>query len=156
MGMTPNEPLEARLTAGLDDLAGPPTPGFRNDILAATARTRQRPAWSFIERWLPMAVITRPRAAAAPVPLARLLLLAALILVLGASLAFVGLQLLRGTVAIPEGRDAVFTFRSVAADAQKPQDVMTIRADGTDVRQLTTPDGTQWRFPQFSPDGTRI
>jgi Tol biopolymer transport system component len=34
-------------------------PAYRDYILRQTARTRQRPAWSFLERWLPMVDIAR-------------------------------------------------------------------------------------------------
>jgi Tol biopolymer transport system component len=154
--MNTHDPIpEARLTAGLSELAGPSTPGLRDDILAATARTRQRPAWSYPERWLPMAVITRPAVAPSVRPL-WLLLIALLIAALAVGGAIVGAGLLRSEAAIPMGDEAVFAFSSVAADAETPQHVMTIGADGTDVRQLTSPDGTVWRAPQFSADGTRI
>ena len=42
-----------------------PTPDYRDDIVQQTARTRQRPAWTFPERWLPMAAVTS-RAVRAP------------------------------------------------------------------------------------------
>ena len=119
------------------------------------ARARQRPAWSYPERWLPMAVMTRPAVAPSLRPL-WLLLIALLIAALAVGGAIVGAGLLRSEAAIPMGGEAVFAFSSVAADAETPQHVMTIRADGTDGRQLTSPDGMQWRNPQFSPDGTHI
>lgn len=148
---------EARLTAGLSDLAGPSTPGLREEILAATARKRQRPAWSFIERWLPMAVIARPVAAPALRPL-WLLIVALLLAVLAVGGAIVGASLLRSDAVVPTGREAVYAFSSVAAEgdwALNSQQVMTIRPDGSDLRQLTG-GGANQRLPQFSPDGTRI
>ena len=154
--MNTNEHIpEARLTDGLTDLAGPSTPGLPADILAATARTRQRPAWSYPERWLPMAVITRPAVAPSLRPL-WLLLVALLIAALAVGGVIVGSSLLRSDAAIPMGGAAVFAFSSVAPDGESSQDIYTVRADGTDLRQLTSSDGTLWRAPQFSPDGTRI
>ncbi len=44
--------------------------------LAATRRTRQRPAWTFLERWIPMQLAMRP----AIVPRPLILLLAAALL----------------------------------------------------------------------------
>ncbi len=57
--MTPIDVRSERLTAGLTDLAGTGAPDYRNDILRQVARTRQRPAWSFPERWIPMAFLTQ-------------------------------------------------------------------------------------------------
>ena len=37
-----------------------PMPDYRDDIVRQTARMRQRPAWTFPERWLPVSVITHP------------------------------------------------------------------------------------------------
>lgn len=141
---------EARLTAGLTELAGPSTPGLRDDILAATARTRQRSAWSYPERWLPMAVITRPAVAPSLRPL-WLLLIALLLTALAFGGAIVGGSLLRADAVIPTGGEAVYAFSSAAG-----QDIYTVRADGTDLRRLTSSEGTTWWAPQFSPDGTHI
>ena len=58
--MTPIDGLERQLTTGLTDLAGTSTPDYRDDILRQVARTRQRPTWTFPERWIPMAVIAQP------------------------------------------------------------------------------------------------
>src|SRR5450432_2834818 len=42
-------------------------PTYRDQIFQQAARTRQRPAWSFVGRWLPMVDLARQ-----PVPLPRL------------------------------------------------------------------------------------
>ena len=45
----------ARSVSGwLVERAGSNTPGYLDDVLARTQRTRQRPAWSSLERWLPV------------------------------------------------------------------------------------------------------
>ena len=44
------------------------TPDYLDDVLAQTAGTRQRPAWTFPERWFPMADITSRQAVAPRVP----------------------------------------------------------------------------------------
>jgi Tol biopolymer transport system component len=53
--MTPIDRFERALPTALTDLADPRTPDYFTDILGLTARTRQRPAWASLERWLPMA-----------------------------------------------------------------------------------------------------
>jgi Tol biopolymer transport system component len=57
--MKPTEPFEDRLPAALADLAQPLTSDYLPDLLVRTRRVRQRPAWAFPERWIPMTVITR-------------------------------------------------------------------------------------------------
>lgn len=57
--MTPIEPFEDRLSGGLDELARPLSSDYLPDLLLRTRRVRQRPAWTFPERWLPMSVIAR-------------------------------------------------------------------------------------------------
>lgn len=52
--MTPIDRFERQLPAALTDLADPRSPDYVVDILGLTARTRQRPAWASIGRWLPM------------------------------------------------------------------------------------------------------
>lgn len=60
--MTPIDPFERQLPVALTRLAEPRTPDYLTDILGRTARTRQRPAWRSLERWLPVPSLTSPRA----------------------------------------------------------------------------------------------
>jgi Tol biopolymer transport system component len=66
--MMPTDRFERQLTALLTELAEPRTPEYFDDLMALTARTRQRAAWTFIERWLPLAYVARQRVTAAPIP----------------------------------------------------------------------------------------
>lgn len=63
--MTSFSRFEASLPELFDELALPKVPDYFDDILTRTAATRQRPGWSFSERWLPMSALTRRFA---PVP----------------------------------------------------------------------------------------
>ena len=156
--MTPIDPFERHLPDGLADLANPHVPSYLNDILADTGRARQRPAWSFLERWLPMALIERRPATAPPLRAAWVLLLTLLLAVAVAGSALLaGARLLtsmlptndqHAAVAIPQGGAAVLAFDSNG-------DVFTVRADGSDLRQLTSGDDIEGN-PAWSPDGTRI
>jgi len=56
--MTSAERFDRRLEAGLDELADARLPDYLTDILATTRPMRQRPAWIFPGRWLPMTDIT--------------------------------------------------------------------------------------------------
>ena len=56
--MSATDRLERDLTAWFVETAAPRTPDYTDDILRQTARSRQRPRWTFPERWLPVSVIT--------------------------------------------------------------------------------------------------
>ena len=58
--MTAFDRFEQHLPDLMDELASAQVPDYFDDMLQRTARTRQRPAWSSLERWLPMDVIVRP------------------------------------------------------------------------------------------------
>jgi len=57
--MSSERRFEQELPSLLDDLYLGPMPAYRDYVLEQTARTRQRPAWSIPERWLPMVDIAR-------------------------------------------------------------------------------------------------
>ena len=78
--MTPRDRLlhltsDDALHDGLIELAGSSAPDYRDDILQRVARTRQRPRRTFIERWLPMSLITARSSTAPPLRAAWMLLL---------------------------------------------------------------------------------
>ncbi len=54
--MTGTSGSDRRIFEFLDRQAGHGSPDYLDDILSRTARSRQRPAWTSIERWLPMDV----------------------------------------------------------------------------------------------------
>jgi hypothetical protein len=47
--MTAESRLERNLPGILDDLSAGPAPDYFDDVFARTARTRQRPGWTFPE-----------------------------------------------------------------------------------------------------------
>lgn len=81
--MTSTRRFEQDLPALLEDLYVNGTPDYRDDIVRQTAGIRQRPAWTFPERWLPMDLATR-RLPFAAVPF-RALIVLALVLILAAA-----------------------------------------------------------------------
>ncbi len=90
--MTTERRLERDLPQILGDLAMGPYPDYIEDVLSTTAQRRQRPAWTFPERWLPMDIVTT-RVPTAAFPLRQLGLLALIALLAAAALAvFVGAQ----------------------------------------------------------------
>ena len=79
--MTSQRRTELDLSALLADLYVEPAPSYRFDVLAQTSRMRQRPRWTFPERWLPMALVRR-RAWAPALPMRPVLVVAALLLLI--------------------------------------------------------------------------
>jgi dipeptidyl aminopeptidase/acylaminoacyl peptidase len=65
--MTAFDRIEPRLPELMAELAPASVPDYFDDMLRQTGRTRQRPAWASLERWLPMDVVARPAPFRAPV-----------------------------------------------------------------------------------------
>jgi Tol biopolymer transport system component len=140
--------FEQELSDLLDDLYMGSLPTYRDQILQQTARTRQRPAWSFLERWLPMVDLARQPVSLPRLPwrligvgLAVLVLLLALVatLVVGSrpSLPTPFGPARNGLVAYASGGD-IFTVDAGTGDS-------TVIARG--------PGDTD---PRWSRDGTRL
>jgi Tol biopolymer transport system component len=140
--------LERDLTAWFDDAAVPRTPHYTDDILRQTARMRQRPRWSFAQRWLPASVVTLGRRTLTPVPWRTVGLLAILAILLAAALAvYVGSQ---RRLPAPFGLAA-----NGLVAYSKGGDIFTVDPDTGERRAIVTgpesDDGPQW-----SLDGTRL
>jgi len=87
--MTAFDRVERHLPELFDEIAGAGIPDYFDDMLRSTTQARQRPAWSSLERWLPMGVIARPLPIR-PIPW-RLIAVAAILVVLAAAtLVYVG------------------------------------------------------------------
>jgi Tol biopolymer transport system component len=147
--MSSSERYERSLPVLLEELAAPRTPAYFDDILGQVDRTRQRPGWTFPERWLPMSAVSERLATAPRVPI-RAVLAAALLLVALA----VGLALLAGgrkpAVPAPFGpaNNGLIAF---------VDDAGAIRAGlaTAKVFDVIVP-GPGNDSPVFSPDGTRL
>ena len=102
--MTTGQRLERDLPLILDELAVSPYPDYIDSVLMTTARRRQRPTWTFRERWIPMTTLTSRAATAPRTPLRAAAILALLLVALA-----VGAALLIGSrsqVPQPFGRAA--------------------------------------------------
>jgi dipeptidyl aminopeptidase/acylaminoacyl peptidase len=89
--MTTFERFERDIPELMTELAPTRVPDYFDDMLRQTASHRQRPAWSYPERWLPMGVIARTVPMRRPVPWRPLLLVALLALLVAAGLvAYIG------------------------------------------------------------------
>ena len=90
--MMPSDRFDRRLPAILDDIAQPRTPDYFDDLLGQTARTRQRPAWTLLERWLPMVDCDAAAAFVRQVPWRPIAVLALILRSVAASLLVIGSQ----------------------------------------------------------------
>jgi Tol biopolymer transport system component len=133
-----------RMSTALHEVGGSARPGYLEDIVAQAQRTRQKPAWTFPERWLPMSVAVRragiPRAA---ILFALLLLLLALFAV---GLSIVGGPKVPAPLVVTNGEIA---FQGAGA-------IDVVRPDGTDRQTLVRLPGSTDDRMLFSPDGRRL
>ena len=140
--------LERNVPGLLEDLYVAGTPNYRNDVLAAVARTRQRPAWTFPERWIPMVDIATRPAFAPRVPIRLLIVLALLAAVAMAAIAYIGSQQRNLPAPFGPARNGLVV---TAVDG----DLFTIDpVSGERSALLAGPDVD--RKPYVSPDGTRV
>lgn len=86
--MTRNDGFGRTVSNWLDEEAQGGAPTYLDEVLVQTARIRQRPAWSSLERWLPVQATLR----IAPVPTVWFLVVLALILAFGAAVLVAGSQ----------------------------------------------------------------
>ena len=144
--MTARDDVNGVISEWLDEQAGRGAPDYLDEVLSRTTRTRQRPAWSSLERWLPMQKTFSGRLA----PIPRLVWFAALI----AMLALVAAALLAAGV----GQRRLPHFGSAANGQIAFIDGGNLRvaaADGSNPRTMAPlPDGAE--ALTFAPDGTRL
>ena len=95
--MTAFDRFDRDLGDVLADLAGARTPDYIDDVLERAVARRQRPAWTFLERWLPMGVLARRPAFVPAVPWRTIGLLIVLAVLLAAAFAIAVGALLQRT-----------------------------------------------------------
>ena len=141
------DPLDRELTGLFLDRARPQVPDYTNDIIRRTAAARQRPRWTFPERWLPMSM-TLDRVAVTPRPWRAIGILVILALIVAA---VVGISVgSKRPLPAPFGRAA----NGLVAYGWGG-DIHTVDPT-TGVRNLVVGGPTFDRFPRFSLDGTRL
>jgi len=147
--MTASERLERQLPSILGDLAMGPYPDYVEDVLVQTGRKRQRPAWTFPERWIPMAEITTRSALAPRLPwraIATALII--LSLLVGAALVYIGSQQPKVPPPFGVARNGLMLYGSGG-------DIYTLDpASGVSKLVVSGPETD--RIPFFSRDGTRF
>jgi Tol biopolymer transport system component len=159
--MTTEPRFERQLPTVLEDLYLGPSPDYRDDVLAAATAVRQRPAWTFPGRWLPMDLTTRltpvPR-----LPWRQLGILALIALLLATALAvYVGSQ---RHLPAPFGpaRNGLIPYISngdiYAGDPLTGKTKLLLAGADKDFAPMSSPDGTRIAFLRSTgpdwPDGT--
>ena len=146
--MTSPQRFERDLPTILGDLAMGPYPEYIDDVLVTTAQRRQRPAWTFAERWLPMVDVARQPVIAPRVPWRAIsLAIVAIALLLAAAAVFIGTQ-----PRLPEpfgaARNGLIAYDAsgdiYVADPVTGAATAIVSSPETDVG------------PRFSRDGTRV
>jgi Tol biopolymer transport system component len=146
--MTSPRRFEQDLPALLGDLYLAGTPDYRDDLVRQTARVRQRPAWTFLTRWIPMDVASR-RLAFAPLPFRALAILALILII-----AIVGVLIGVGSqrrVPPPFGPARNGPLAYMRSDAIFVRDTV----EGSE-RVLIGAEAGHVDFAGFSRDGTRL
>jgi Tol biopolymer transport system component len=136
------------LAEWLHEQAGRGAPDYLEDVLDRTQRTRQRPAWSSLERWLPMDLTIRTRTIFPP-NLARLVVVAILALAIAAAaIWFAGSRVHRVPPPFGPAMNGAITSWSNG-------DIFISDADGTHLRPLVSGPTTD-EGPLHTRDGTRL
>jgi Tol biopolymer transport system component len=146
--MTTDRRLAQGLPDILGDLATGPYPDYIDDILASSARVRQRPAWTFPERWLPMVDVARQPVFVARLPWRSIAMaMLVLALLLAAAFVYVGSQ---QRVPAPFGpaRNGVIAYEAGG-------DIFTADA-GTGATTAIVKGPEKDLGPRYSLDGRRL
>ena len=146
--MTAEQRFERDLPDLLAELASGAAPDYRDDIVQRVAAVRQRPAWTFPERWLPMDDLSRRPALAFSVSWRTIGLVALLAALLAIALgAYIGS---RPRVPDPFGPAAN------GAIAYSVDGDIHIRTAATGAERTVISDPGDDVSPAFSPDGATL
>jgi Tol biopolymer transport system component len=147
--MTIEQRLERDLPSYLGDIATGSYPEYIDDVLSITAQRRQRPSWTFPERWISMDTTTT-RVPAARMPWRQLVVLALiLVVVAGAAAVYIG-SLQQSRLPAPFGPAA----NGNVLFAEGGDIVVADPVTGEAKPLVTGPDRDSG--PVWSPDGTKI
>lgn len=145
--MTADQRLDRDLPLILGNLAAGPYPDYIDDVLAGTAQRRQRPAWTFPERWFPVDIATRP-VSTPTFPWRQLGVLALIALLIVTAVAvFVGSQ---PRLPAPIG----LAGNGLVAFQRGDQIILHDPRTGED--RVLAAETQGWIDPWFSPDGRQL
>jgi Tol biopolymer transport system component len=111
--MTTERRLANDLPEILGDVAMGPYPDYIDDVLTTTAQVRQRPAWTFPERWIPMVDIVRQPVFLPRLPWRSIAMAAVLLaLLLAAAAIYIGSQQQRVPAPFGPARNGVIAYEA--------------------------------------------
>ncbi len=141
------DPFERRIGAAMDDIAGTRPLDYLDDVFRQTARTAQRPRWSFPERWfnVDLAVLPVRPARRLPIRAGLLVALAALLALVGL-VAYVGSQ--QHSLLLGPADNGLIAY---SADGD-----IYIRDSPAAPARLVIDAEIEARSPVFSPDGRHL
>ena len=147
--MTANDRFDRSLSTWLLDDAAFRVPDHLDEVLSVTRETRQRPAWSSLERWLPVDTTFRPRLFTVP-RAGRLVMVAALILLV------LAIAILAVGIATNSGCRSRSDWPATGSSSR----AMTVSSTCSTRRRAnadSSPLGEAFDFsPIFSRDGTKM
>jgi dipeptidyl aminopeptidase/acylaminoacyl peptidase len=146
--MNQSDRLERDLTVWFAETAAPRTPPYVDDILRQTARIRQRPRWTSLERLLSMTTTASFRATTGSLPWRALGLLALLLLAMLVGVLFIG----AGQHRLP----APFGLADTGLVAYSSEGDIFVVDPATNQRHTIVADPGLDLNPQWSRDGTKI
>jgi hypothetical protein len=149
--MNASERFDRDLEDMMAELAQPGFPDYFDEVLDRAVAKRQRPAWTFPERWFPMGVLTRRLPLVPALPSRAISLLLILLLLLAATVVIgVGALLLQPRPAPPFGLAA----NGVIAYSQDGDIYTTDPRSGE--KRLIVGGPTTDVAPRFSNDGSTV
>jgi len=155
--MTNDRHFDRDLPGLLTDLAAPSMPSYRDDIVRRTALSRQRPAWMFSERWIPMDT-TLQRVPVGPANMRRLALLGLLVMAAVAAV-IVATGGAKKPPLPPYGPAAngMMVYEAggdiLLADPKTGESRAITNGDDLDSDPRFSPDGRLIAFVRYRPDG---
>jgi len=152
--MTTFERFERDIPTLMDEIAPPRLPDYLDDMLRQTGRTRQRPAWASLERWLPMDVVARPTILRAPALRSLLILLLIGILVAAGLALYAGSQQARLPAPFGPARNGLILGSVdediVALDPATGTTSPLISGPTRDIAPLFARDGSKFMFVRLT------
>src|SRR6476659_47316 len=143
-----NDAFERTVTEWLHADAAHRVPDHLDAVLRVTSATSQRPAWSSLERWLPVDTTFRPRLFQTPRPSQVLLLGAVILALVAALLLYAGSQQHRLPPPFGPARNGII-LSSGNGDI--------VQVDPAALARRTIVGGPTFDFgPGFSRDGTKL
>ena len=157
--MTSPRRFEQDLPALLADLYVGGTPDYRDDLLGQTARTPQRPAWTFPERWLPVDLSAR-RVPFAPIPWRAIAVATLILVVLAAALFAVGSAQHRVPAPFGPAANGPLLYSDgddiLVRDTLTGQSRVVIGGSSADSAPGTSPDGEWFAWRRLTGSSSEI